>query len=333
MATVSGAFGEEPRIEVEEDAGIGDEVIVEVLEQGEGPEVAEGDFLRLGVLARTLGDDEEEDPELVNSWRVEEPPAETGQEDEDTSGEDGEDTAEDSGEEGSEDAEDAEDAAEDTEEEAEEPSPAYLATQVGPTAQLPQESIDLLVGQKEGSRVVIEGPAEELLGGTAAQLGLGEDTGILWVFDIVTVIDAQGTAEGEQASPEEGMPTVEAEGTEPASITIPEGEDAPEELREQVLIEGDGPEVKAGQNLIAQYTGVSWEDGEKFDSSWDRDEAAMFGIGMGQVIEGWDEALVGKNVGSRVLLVIPPDMAYGAAPDHELGESTLVFVIDILEAI
>jgi hypothetical protein len=299
VATVSGKPGEQPKIKINEKAKVGAETLVTVLEEGDGPEVAKGDYLRLGAFAQTLGGEKGEEPELLNTWRPVEEPVEEGEE-----------------------PEDAEDA-----------PPSYLATQVGEAAQLPPETIDQLVGHKEGSRVVIEGLASELIGQTATQMGLSEEAGILWVFDIVTVIDSQGEAEGEQAEPEEGMPGIEVGEKQAAKITIPKGQNAPKELREQVLIEGDGAEVKAGQNLVAQYTGVSWEDGKQFDSSWDRKSAAMFGIGKGEVIAGWDEGLVGKKVGDRVLLVIPPDKGYGSAPDHDLEKSTLVFVVDILDAI
>ena len=118
------------------------------------------------------------------------------------------------------------------------------------------------------------------------------------------------------------------------TITVPEGE-PPTELVVQPLIEGDGPEVEAGQTIVAHYTGIIWDSGEQFDSSWDRGEPASFPIGVGGVIAGWDEGLVGQPIGSQVLLVIPPEQGYGEAgnPDAGIeGTDTLVFVVDILGA-
>ena len=71
-----------------------------------------------------------------------------------------------------------------------------------------------------------------------------------------------------------------------------------------------------------------------FDSSWETGAPATFGIGNGAVIVGWDEGLVGRTIGSQILLVVPPDKGYG---DQGSGETippgaTLVFVIDILDA-
>jgi peptidylprolyl isomerase len=82
--------------------------------------------------------------------------------------------------------------------------------------------------------------------------------------------------------------------------------------------------------LLADYTGVLWDSGEEFDSSWSRGEPAAFGIGVEAVIPGWDSGLVGQRVGGRVLLVIPPDLGYGDEGSGEIpGGATLVFVVDI----
>lgn len=112
-------------------------------------------------------------------------------------------------------------------------------------------------------------------------------------------------------------------------ISLPDG-DPPNELVVETVVEGDGDEVVAGDLLLADYTGVLWDGGEEFDSSWSRGEPAAFGIGTGAVIDGWDQGLVGQQVGDRVLLVIPPDLAYGDQESPTIpADSTLVFVVDI----
>ncbi|GAA2394181.1 FKBP-type peptidyl-prolyl cis-trans isomerase [Streptomyces glaucosporus] len=198
---------------------------------------------------------------------------------------------------------------------------------------LPAPVMDALIGERAGGRVLIEGTAKSIMGGEInPQLGINESDSMVWVVDAVAAAktDAKAEVSGEQAPVEEGMPEVEARKQKAAAITVPKGEKAPKKLRQQVLIEGDGPEVKAGDGLIAQYTGVKWEDGEKFDSSWDHGGATAFQIGTGSVVKGWDQALVGKKVGDRVLLVIPPELAYGSNPQSELARNTLVFVVDIV---
>jgi hypothetical protein len=112
-------------------------------------------------------------------------------------------------------------------------------------------------------------------------------------------------------------------------ITLPDG-DPPTELVVETVVEGDGDEVMAGDLLLADYAGVLYDGGEEFDSSWSRGEPAAFGIGTGAVIQGWDDGLVGQQVGDRVLLVIPPDLAYGEEESGQIpANSTLVFVVDI----
>ena len=198
---------------------------------------------------------------------------------------------------------------------------------------LPSKIFDSVIGKKAGSRVLVQGTAKDLIGDSLnPQSGIKPEDTMVWVLDVVAAgkVDRQAEAKGEQAAPEKGLPTVKANPKKAATITIPKGVKPPKELRDQVLIKGNGPEVKAGQGLIGQYTGVGWEDGKKFDSSWDHGGATAFQIGTGSVVAGWDKALVGKHVGDRVLLVIPPKDGYGGQPGHPLEKKTLVFAIDIL---
>jgi peptidylprolyl isomerase len=113
-------------------------------------------------------------------------------------------------------------------------------------------------------------------------------------------------------------------------ITVP-GDEPPTDLVSDVVVDGDGDAVVAGDLLVVDYAGVLWDDGEEFDSSWSRGTPAAFGIGVGAVIPGWDSGLVGKNVGDRVLLVIPPELGYGeqGSPGGVPGGATLVFAVDI----
>ncbi|MFG2286273.1 FKBP-type peptidyl-prolyl cis-trans isomerase [Streptomyces sp. NPDC048595] len=198
---------------------------------------------------------------------------------------------------------------------------------------LPPKVMTAVAGQKIGSRFEVEGTAKALIGeGLNPQSGIKPGDGLVWVVDVVGAqkVDKKAQAEGSQESPESGMPEVKAPDGKAAVITVPKGEKAPKDLKEQVLIKGKGREVKAGDGLIAQYTGVKWEDGKKFDSSWDHGGATAFQIGTGQVVQGWDKALVGKHVGDRVEIVIPPKLGYGASPQHELAKNTLVFSVDIV---
>jgi FKBP-type peptidyl-prolyl cis-trans isomerase len=198
---------------------------------------------------------------------------------------------------------------------------------------IPAKVLEAVVGQKTGSRVEVEGTAAALIGaGLNPDSGIKATDGLVWVVDVVNsaTVDVKAEAKGTQAAPNAGLPTVKAPSQKAAEITIPKGEKAPKELEQQVLIKGTGAEIKAGEGLIGQYTGVKWEDGKKFDSSWDHGGAIGFQIGTGSVVAGWDKGLAGKHVGDRVELVIPPKDAYGAAQGNELQKNTLVFVVDII---
>lgn len=146
---------------------------------------------------------------------------------------------------------------------------------------------------------------------------------------IIDVLDKVPTAAwGEKQEPVDGMPTVKlAENGEP-DVNVPTG-DAPKELQISVLKQGDGPAVADGDTTLLQYYGVDWKSGESFDSSWSN--GAPYAAPGNTYVPGFVQALAGQKVGSQVLVVIPPELAYGEDPEgHELGGQTLVFVIDIL---
>lgn len=121
-----------------------------------------------------------------------------------------------------------------------------------------------------------------------------------------------------------------APGTKP-TLTFPDAQPSGE-LEVVVLSRGDGALVEAGQDIEVHYLGQSWQGGV-FDNSFDRGSSISFPIGVGAVIAGWDEGLVGQQVGSRVLLSIPSHLAYGdrGVPQAGIkGGDTLVFVVDIV---
>lgn len=129
----------------------------------------------------------------------------------------------------------------------------------------------------------------------------------------------------------ENLPVASGSFGEKPTITFPDTP-APADLAVEVLSHGSGEVVEAGDDIEVHYLGQVW-GGNVFDNSYDRRSSISFGIGVGQVIAGWDEGLVGKTVGSRVLLSIPAHLGYGdrGVPQAGIGPgATLVFVVDVV---
>jgi peptidylprolyl isomerase len=103
-------------------------------------------------------------------------------------------------------------------------------------------------------------------------------------------------------------------------------------LAVEELAVGTGPLVEPGDTLTVHYVGTL-SDGRVFDSSVDRNTPFTFELGVGSVIRGWDEGLVGMRVGGKRRLVIPPEYGYG---EQDLGvipsNSTLEFIVELLDA-
>ena len=111
----------------------------------------------------------------------------------------------------------------------------------------------------------------------------------------------------------------------------------PSGLQYEDTVVGSGAEAKPGRNVTVHYTGWLYENcqqGDKFDSSKDRDEPFVFPLGGGMVIKGWDEGVQGMKEGGQRTLIIPADLGYGARgaggviPPH----ATLKFDVELLGA-
>ena len=103
-------------------------------------------------------------------------------------------------------------------------------------------------------------------------------------------------------------------------------------LKYEDLVEGNGDTAKAGQMVTVHYTG--WlENGQKFDSSKDRNDPFAFPLGAGHVIRGWDEGVQGMKVGGTRILVIPPQLGYGARGAGGVipPNATLMFEVELLD--
>ena len=103
------------------------------------------------------------------------------------------------------------------------------------------------------------------------------------------------------------------------------------ELLIEDLTVGSGDTATAGQSVSVHYTG--WlTDGQKFDSSLDRNDPFEFRLGAGQVIPGWDQGVAGMKVGGKRKLTIPPELGYGSRGAGGVipPNATLVFEVELL---
>ena len=106
----------------------------------------------------------------------------------------------------------------------------------------------------------------------------------------------------------------------------------PTDLEVTDLSVGEGEEAKPGATVSVHYVGIAHSSGEEFDASYNRGEPLQFRLGVGQVISGWDNGVLGMKVGGRRRLVIPPHQGYGdrgAGGVIAPGE-TLIFVVDLV---
>jgi peptidylprolyl isomerase len=131
--------------------------------------------------------------------------------------------------------------------------------------------------------------------------------------EVTKIADAVGTSTKNKPK------IVKASGKPPAKLTVVD------------IVRGKGAGAQDGDTLTVDYAGDSWSTGKEFDASWKRGQPFPLTLGQGQVIRGWDQGLVGMKPGGRRLLVIPPDLGYGASGSGSAikPNETLLFVVDL----
>lgn len=112
--------------------------------------------------------------------------------------------------------------------------------------------------------------------------------------------------------------------------------DAPPPCTLQIgdVVVGTGPEAVDGSTVAVKYVGAFYGTGQQFDSSWSRgaDQTLPVTLGQGQVIPGFEQAILGMRVGGRRVATVPSDLAYGARGQGPIpGGATLVFVLDLAQ--
>ena len=136
-----------------------------------------------------------------------------------------------------------------------------------------------------------------------------------------------GCGSKQEATPEQSAPAPAA-----ANEIVPG-------LTARIIQEGDGAVASAGQTAVVHYTGWLYDPaaadhrGEKFDSSVDRGQHFRFPLGAARVIRGWDEGVVGMQVGEIRELTIAPELAYGERGAGSVipPGATLVFEVELAD--
>lgn len=137
-----------------------------------------------------------------------------------------------------------------------------------------------------------------------------------------------GCGDKEVSSSADNLPTVTTNQGEAPTIGAPSG-DAPTTLVTKDIIVGSGAEALPTSTMTVHYTLMTWSNGKLIESSWNSGSPATFPLA--NVIVGWQQGIPGMKVGGRRLLVIPPDLGYGAQGGGPIGPNeTLVFVVDAI---
>jgi len=178
----------------------------------------------------------------------------------------------------------------------------------------------------EGSRLVVGLAPEDLAEGAAASIGLGEDESAVAVVDVRKVYLPRADG-AEQFTEGHGLPTVVRAPDGRPGIIVPDAA-PPSDVTVEVIKRGNGPELTSEDVARAHYTGVVWQTGEVFDTTWDAEPAQVSEQTLPPAVVS---ALEGQTVGSQVLVVVPPGEGFGDEQQGPIpGGSSLVYVIDLL---
>ncbi|HEX2316419.1 MAG TPA: FKBP-type peptidyl-prolyl cis-trans isomerase [Thermomonospora sp.] len=216
---------------------------------------------------------------------------------------------------------------------------SYSAAQPGafPSGKVIPGLDKVLVGRRTGSRVVAVIPPEEGYGSRGdTRHQVGPRDSLVYVLDVLATYPNSAQAKGApQPPPDARLPRVaDAPAGQAPQVAVPRSA-PPSTLQVRTLVQGSGPAVRSNQLAVLHFTGVLWRTGRTFYSTWQDGRPSGEVLGVGRDIKAFDQGLVGQKVGSRMLLVVPPQWGYGTKGLTHYGikgTDTLVYVVDILGA-
>jgi peptidylprolyl isomerase len=137
-----------------------------------------------------------------------------------------------------------------------------------------------------------------------------------------------GCGDKEVSATADNLPTVTTNMGEAPTIGAPSGT-PPTTLESKDIVVGTGAEVLPTSTITFHYTLMTWSNGALIESSWSSGSPATYPLS--NLIVGWQQGIPGMKVGGRRLLVVPPDLGYGAQGSGPVGPNeTLIFVMDIV---
>ena len=156
----------------------------------------------------------------------------------------------------------------------------------------------------------------------------------LWLLRI-EMTDSALTEEGRVVENEPGLVFVNEGDNQAAAVADALVEASPRGTLEQLVVDdvviGTGTPVSSGDTVTVHYIGTL-QNGQEFDNSYKREQPFTVTLGENRVIAGWEQGLVGMQVGGKRILVIPPALGYGAAGGGPIPpNATLVFAVELLE--
>lgn len=184
-----------------------------------------------------------------------------------------------------------------------------------------------LKGAQADDRVLITVTSQDGYDPTGNQTTVRPGDSLIFVVDVIKVANPSPI-------PESQLPTIEndkdgnpdrfvAKADTPTTVGL---------LGSYVVKKGDGPKLKADDTVPVKYLGQLWPDGTVFDNSYSKKKPVE--VQLTNAVDGFKQGLIGTSVGSRVILTIPSDLAYGSTGRGGVipPDSDLIFLIDIVDA-